>query len=176
MTLIQLCKVHPIGVSYSTPLRAICTSSFLRHNPGLKKKGKALLDQKKLQKQKEKQESRQRKQVITPPVDPDSIPDPSWFNSVRQRSCRPLTIDEVERNELLQKEWTRYLMRKHIDDLRVLRDKVKSRNDALRELKKESDLLYQEALKVDKSIFPLILSGPMDTPPLDGYEPPDFVD
>ena len=157
-------------------LRAISTSSCLLHNPGLKKKSKPLLDQKKLKKQQEKQEYRQRKQMIQPPVDPDSIPDPSWFNADWQRVIDVVSKEQIESNSLLRKEWSRYQMKNHINDLRMIRDKVKCRSDALRELKKESEFLYQEAEKVDKTFLPSTFIGPMETAPLEVYEPPDFVD
>ena len=134
------------------------------------------MDAKKMQKQKEKQEMRMRKQLLQPPADPDSIPDISWFAPDRKRP-KPAHSDEIiETRALLCKEWCRYQMKKHIDDLQVIRDKIELRNKALRELQKESQFLYEEAMKVDKTMFPLTLLGPMETPPMEGYQPPDFVD
>lgn len=165
----------------STSCAIQCCRSFhgsmvLNHNPGLKKKSKAAVDPKKLQRQKERQEAKARKQVIQPPVDPDSIPDPAWFNKERVRTTQALTEAEVEKRILLQKEWSRYQMQQHLKELRVVRDRLKCRSNALRELRKESEFLYNEALKVDKINFPLILKGPMETPPIADYQPPDFVD
>ncbi|XP_066919296.1 large ribosomal subunit protein mL40-like [Clytia hemisphaerica] len=156
--------------------RTLHVSLVVNHNPGLKKKSKVAVDPKKLQRQKERQEAKLRKQVIQPPMDPDSIPDPLWFNEDRQRPKLQLSEEETEQRVLLQKNWSKYQMRKHVDDLRLMRNKLKCRNDALRELKKESEFLYNEALKVDKVNFPITLKGPMETPPLADYLPPDFVD
>ena len=156
--------------------RSLHGSLVLNHNPGLKKKSKVAVDPKKLQRQKERQEAKARKQVIQPPVDPDSIPDPTWFNEERVRTTQASTEAEIEERILLQKEWSQYQMQQHVKELRIVRDRLKCRNDALRELKKESEFLYNEALKVDKINFPLVLKGPMETPPIAGYQPPDFVD
>ena len=156
--------------------RSLHGSMVLNHNPGIKKKSKVAVDPKKLQRQKERQEAKLRKQVIQPPVDPDSIPDPTWFNKERHRTTKVLTEEEVEQRILLQKDWSKYQMQKHVKELRIIRDKLKCRTDALRELKKESEFLYNEALKVDKINFPLVLNGPMETPPIAEYQPPDFVD
>ena len=156
--------------------RSLHGSMILNHNPGLKKKSKLAMDPKKVQRQKERQDAKMRKQVIQPPVDPDSIPDPTWFTEERQRPMTVLNEDKAEERILLQKEWSRYQMKKHTEELRIIRDKLKCREDAMRELKKESEFLYAEALKVDKDNFPLFFKGPMETPPVGDYQPPDFVD
>ena len=154
--------------------RTIHVSSTMNHNPGLKKKSKVAMDPKKLQRQKERQDAKLRKQLVQPPMDPDSIPDPVWFDVARERPSITLREEEMEERILLQKEWSKYQMVKHREDLSRIRDKLKCRTDALRELKKESLFLYEEALKVDKISFKL--KGPMETPPLIDYQPPDFVD
>lgn len=161
---------------FPTTVRTLHISGCLSHNPGLKKKTKAAVDPKKQQRQLERQEAKLRKQAINPPVDPDSIPDPSWYEESRQRPEPSLTESEIESRVLLQKEWARYQMATHINDLKIIRDKIKSRNDALYELRKESEFLYNEALKVDKEDFPLTLKGPMETPPMPEYEAPDYID
>ena len=157
-------------------VQPVASTMVLNHNPGLKKKTKVAIDPKKLQRQKERQEMKLLKHVISPPVDMDSIPHPSWFHADKQREKLVLSDEEIEKRALLKKDWSRYQMKKHINDLRVLRDKMKCKHDALNELKKESEFLYNEALIVDKSIFPLTLNGPMETPAMEGYEAPDFVD
>jgi len=162
-----LCQQNP---------RLISSTTILYHNPGLKKKAKIALDQKKMQRQKERQDLRARKQGVSIPIDPDSIPDPTWFHQSRQREIVTLTEQQIEERVLLQKEWAREQMKNHKIDLKMIRDRVKARQDALRELKKESIFLYEEALKLDKDIYPLAIKGPMSTPPLDSYIAPDFVD
>ena len=151
------------------------TTVSLNHSPGLKKKQAPPVDQKKLQRQKELEEAKLRKQIITPPIDPDSIPHPNLFNADRQRQIPVLSERQLEERHLVLKEWSRFQMSNHMACLQNINDKVKSRSNAMRELKKESDFLYTEALTVDKKMFPLTLNGPVETPPLDGYEAPDFV-
>ena len=156
--------------------RTIYISNNLNHNPGLKKRTKSALDPKKQQRQLERQEAKLRKQVISPPPDPDSLPDPTWYNDNRKRELPNLTDVEQESRILLQKEWSRYQMSKHKSDLKMIRDKLKCRSDALYELKRESEFLYNECIKLDKDNFPLSLKGPMETPQMKDYQPPDFVD
>lgn len=157
-------------------IRCISLTPLVLHNPALKKKVKVVVDQKKLERQKSRQELKMRKQPVVPPVDLDSIPDPFWSEPGRQRENPVLTEDEKERRILLQKEWARFQMKEHISDLKSVRDRVHSRSEALRELKKESLFLYEEALKVDKNMFPLVIKGPLNSPPFDDYIAPDFVD
>ena len=157
-------------------IRCISLTPLILHNPALKKKVKVVVDQKKLERQKSRQELKMRKQAVVLPVDLDSIPDPSWSEPGRQRENPVLTEDEKEKRVLLQKEWARFQMKEHISDLKSVRNKLHARSEALRELKKESLFLYEEALKVDKTIFPLVIKGPLNSPPLDGYIAPDFVD
>ena len=154
----------------------IRSSLVLQHNPGLKKKKKVILDPKKLAKQKERMELKRRKEAVMIPVDPDSLPDPSWYDSDRKRAVPELSEEEKERRILMQKEWTSYTMKKHVADVRMLQDKIKCRENALRELRKVSELLYQEAIKIDKDVYPMCIQGPVETPAQDGYEPPDFDD
>lgn len=157
-------------------IRCISLTPLVLHNPALKKKVKVVVDQKKLERQKSRQELKMRKQPVVPPVDLDSIPDPFWSEPGRQRENPVLTEDEKERRILLQKEWARFQMKEHISDLKSVRDRVHSRSEALRELKKESLFLYEEALKVDKNMFPLVIKGPLNSPPFDDYIAPDFMD
>lgn len=177
MNVLKLSNLSPvISTTATTCIRPISTSLALRHNPGLKKKAKVALDQKKLQQLKKKEELRMKKAVLQTPIDPDAEPEYDWFTAERQRPAPVLTDEETETRALLNKEWARFQMKKHIEELTMSRKKVDARNAALRELKKESQFLYDEALKMDKTIFPLTLMGPTETPPIEGYLAPDFVD
>ncbi|XP_004207585.3 large ribosomal subunit protein mL40 [Hydra vulgaris] len=156
-------------------VRLFMTTTKLNHSPNLKKKQAPQLDQKKLQRQKELEEAKLRKQIITPPIDPDSVPHPFWFNADRQRQSAILSEKELEERDLILKDWSRLQMNNHMACLQSIKIKVKCRTNALQELKKESEFLYNQAILVDRQMFPLTLVGPVETPPLDGYEAPDFV-
>ena len=67
-------------------------------------------------------------------------------------------------------------MKLHSEDLQKITTKEACRKQALKELQRESQFLYDEAMKFDKQIFPFTLKGPMETPPQPGYQPPDFAD
>merc|ERR1712126_52425 len=155
----------------------ISTSSILSHVPTLKKKGSKLTaNALKLQKQRENKALKLKSKEVEPPPDPASVPDPSWLSADRRRPKVILREEVIDGRALLEKEWSRLQMKKHVNDLTILRDKMKSRRTALSELQKESVFLYDEAMKVDKTMFPLTLVGPTETPPLEDYIPPDFVD
>ena len=67
-------------------------------------------------------------------------------------------------------------MKSHKEELHKLQVRAKSRQDALKELKKISIELFTEATKVNRTMFPLILNGPVETPAFKDYIPPDLDD
>ncbi len=52
----------------------------------------------------------------------------------------------------------------------------RARNKALNELRKVSVPLYIKALETRTDLFPFERIGPMATPPLVGYQPPELDD
>ena len=67
-------------------------------------------------------------------------------------------------------------MKTHREELNKLQVRARSRQDALNELKKISMDLYNEAIKVNRTIYPLVLNGPVETPAFDEYIAPDLDD
>ena len=102
--------------------------------------------------------------------------DPSLFESNRQRSAPKISPEVNEERVLLSKEWARHTMKSHREELHKLQVRAKSRQDALKELKKISIELFTEATKVNRTMFPLILNGPVETPAFKDYIPPDLDD
>ena len=102
--------------------------------------------------------------------------DPEMLNPIKKRP--PLSISEKEREKryLLVKEWSRFRMEKHKQELQLLHGLVQSREKALRELKKISLPLYTQALELNPKLFPFDQQGPTTTPPLPGYAPPELDD
>ncbi len=99
--------------------------------------------------------------------------DPEMLNPARKRAPVKKSPEEKESEYLLVKEWSRYRMEAHKQDLKRLADMVASREKALRELKKLSPLLYNRALDLKEDLFPFECVGPTATPSIPGYIPPD---
>lgn len=99
--------------------------------------------------------------------------DPEMLNPARKRPAVPVSHEEGERRYLLVKEWSRYRMQQHKEELSILHSMVASRNRALKELNKVSPSLVSKALELNPKLFPLECIGPMATPPIAEYTPPD---
>ncbi|XP_019853276.1 PREDICTED: 39S ribosomal protein L40, mitochondrial-like [Amphimedon queenslandica] len=99
--------------------------------------------------------------------------DPEMFNPARKRSYIQPSEEEREKRILLMKEWSRYTMQQHKQELQQLQGMMKTREHALKELRKLSLPLYKESLELRKDIFPFKRIGPVATPPKDNYIAPD---
>lgn len=144
----------------------------LRHAPNVKKKSKHSKD---IGKKKKPPPIIIRKpSEIVPPIDPEAITNTSLLEPARRRIVKKLDNHEEERRILLQKEWSRYKMKQHKEDLHRIQEMTRSREDALKELKKSSMYLYLEAIKIDQTLFPVQFNGPTETPPIAGYSAPDL--
>ena len=113
---------------------------------------------------------------VTPPVDPESLLNPALLEAQRLRKPTKLSSEEQERRTLLLKEWSRYKMKQHKEDLQRIQELERCREEALKELKKCSLYLYHEAIKVDQDFFPVQFKGPTETPPIHDYIAPDMED
>ncbi|XP_054011608.1 39S ribosomal protein L40, mitochondrial [Hylaeus anthracinus] len=89
------------------------------------------------------------------------------------RPPTPLSVEEIERRAILQKEWTRFKKREWINDVRVMESIVNSQEKALAELKAASEELYAKAIEIDDSFVPYSAVGPVHTPPIKNYDSPD---
>ena len=141
-----------------------------RHNPSLKKKTKPGKDQKK----KRVAKLVRKPTEIVPPTDPESLLNLALLEPHRRREQHELSESEKEKRILLLKEWSRFKMQQHKEELQCLQELTRCREEALKELKKTSISLYQEAIKTDKNLFPLHFKGPPETPPIPGYVAPDM--
>ena len=99
--------------------------------------------------------------------------DPEMLNPARKRAPVKKSAKEREEEFLLVKEWSRYRMEKHKQELKALNAMVASRQRALRELKRVSPTLHSKALELKEDLFPYDCVGPTATPPKAGYMPPD---
>ena len=99
--------------------------------------------------------------------------DPEMLNPARKREKVAISEEEKEQRYLLVKEWSKYKMEQHKQELQHLQNLMKSRGKALRELKKVSHTLYNQALELNPDLFPFECAALTHTPPVPTYTPPD---
>lgn len=142
-----------------------------RHNPSLKRKKGPLV-----KKKRQSLTNIRKTAEIVPPIDPESLLNTTLLEASRQRNLVQLSPEEKERRTLLLKEWSRHKMQQHKEDLQRVQELERCREEALKELKKSSPVLYEAAVKVDGDFFPLQFKGPTETPPIPDYLAPDMED
>ncbi|XP_020625730.1 39S ribosomal protein L40, mitochondrial-like [Orbicella faveolata] len=142
-----------------------------RHNPSLKRKKNLAV-----KKKKKTPSFNVRKTEIVPPIDPESLLNAALLEASRQRHPLEVSPEEQERRILLLKEWSRHKMQQHKEDLQRVQELERCREEALKELKKSSLHLYEQAIQVGGDLFPLQFKGPTETPPIADYMAPDMDD
>ncbi|XP_041059208.1 39S ribosomal protein L40, mitochondrial [Carcharodon carcharias] len=103
----------------------------------------------------------------------DFITSTKFLDESRVRDPPKLTLEESERRALLMKEWSRYKQKEHKQEAEMIQSMIEAQQQALQELRLESEELYQAAIKRDQGLFPLELQGCSFTPPIANYEAPD---
>lgn len=93
--------------------------------------------------------------------------------NIRQRPVSEHSNDKLEERIITLKLWSKYKHDEHYFNLQVISDLEFSQQRALNELREVSEDLYQAAIKVDESILPYQLTGPVETPPIENYQSPD---
>ncbi|XP_076350232.1 mitochondrial ribosomal protein L40 [Tachypleus tridentatus] len=92
---------------------------------------------------------------------------------LRKREVNNLTLEETEEQYQLKRQWAHYKFLHHLADVNMIERIVSARDRALAALREESEELYQEAIQVDSALIPFKVSGPVQTPPIKNYDPPD---
>lgn len=92
---------------------------------------------------------------------------------IRVRSLPPLSFEESERRVLLLKKWCLFKQKQDKAEKEAIQTLVEAQQEALKELRLESEELYQAAIRRDEGLFPFERDGPNYTPPLPGYDPPE---
>ena len=82
---------------------------------------------------------------------------------MRVRKLEPLSFEESESRALLMKQWTRYKLQQHANEMNTIQTAMLSQQVALQELRNESEELYQQAILVSQerrklSLFSIILT------------------
>lgn len=90
----------------------------------------------------------------------------------RQRSIVH-TPEILEARAILEKKWASFKRKQLLEDLQAIDRIMFYQQKALDELRKESEELYQEAIQIDFHMVPFTTVGPVETPPIEGYEVPD---
>lgn len=89
------------------------------------------------------------------------------------RSLPDLSPEETERRVLLLKKWCFFKQKQDNAEKKAIQSMVEAQQEALKELRLESEELYQAAIRRDEGLFPFERDGPSYTPPLPGYDPPE---
>lgn len=71
------------------------------------------------------------------------------------------------------KKWSAYKQKQDRAEKQAIWSLVEAQQEALKELRLESEELYQAAIRRDEGLFPFEREGPNYTPPLPGYDPPE---
>ena len=67
---------------------------------------------------------------------------------MRVRKLEPLSFEESESRALLMKQWTRYKLHQHANEMNTIQTAMLSQQVALQELRNESEELYHLAILV----------------------------
>nr|XP_056715051.1 39S ribosomal protein L40, mitochondrial [Euleptes europaea] len=96
-----------------------------------------------------------------------------YMDESRVRVASPLSFEESERRALLMKKWAVYKHQQHKAEMETIKSLVEAQEQALKELRLESEELYQAAIRRDDRLFPFERQEPVYTPPLPKYEAPE---
>ncbi|KAF1506266.1 39S ribosomal protein L40, mitochondrial, partial [Eudyptes chrysocome] len=160
------------GSHWETSLLAFRASLPMRAQPKKKKK----VDVKREQAQKDRMKKKIKKlEKAAPEMIPieDFITPLKYSDSNRVRSLTPLSFEETERRVLLMKKWCLFKQKQDKAEKKAIQTLVEAQQEALKELRLESEELYQAAIRRDEGLFPFERDGPNYTPPLPGYDPPE---
>ncbi|XP_064024974.1 large ribosomal subunit protein mL40 [Pogoniulus pusillus] len=160
------------GSHWETSLLAFRASLPVRAQPKKKKK----VDLKREQAQKDRMKKKIKKlEKAAPEMIPieDFVTPLKYSDGSRVRSLPPLSFEETERRVLLLKKWTLFKQKQAEAEKKAIQTLVEAQQEALKELRLESEELYQAAIKRDEGLFPFERDGPNYTPPLPGYDPPE---
>ncbi|XP_051623937.1 39S ribosomal protein L40, mitochondrial [Manacus candei] len=160
------------GSHWQSSVLTLRTSLPVRAQPKKKKK----VDVKREQAQKDRMKKKLKKlEKAAPELIPieDFITPLKYSDSNRVRSLPPLSPEETERRVLLLKKWCLFKQKQDEAEKKGIQRLVESQQEALKELRLESEELYQAAIRRDEGLFPFQRDGPTYTPPLPGYDPPE---
>ncbi|UJR20919.1 hypothetical protein I4U23_024028 [Adineta vaga] len=92
---------------------------------------------------------------------------------VRKRSPSELTSEETTQRLMLNRDWAKHKHKQHQQEINLISRALKSQENALEQLKQESEQLYEQAIQVDTKLIPYIRRGPLYSLPNPSYDAPD---
>ncbi|XP_070806646.1 large ribosomal subunit protein mL40 isoform X1 [Pituophis catenifer annectens] len=96
-----------------------------------------------------------------------------FMDEKRVRELTPPSLEESEKRAKLLKQWAAYKQRQDKAEMDTIKTLVAAQEQALRELRLESEELYQAAILRDDGLFPFDREEPLHTPPQAMYEAPE---
>ncbi|NP_001016249.1 39S ribosomal protein L40, mitochondrial [Xenopus tropicalis] len=157
---------------WQTSLLTLRSTIPMRAEPRKKKK----VDPKREQAIRERMKKKLKKlERIPPQLIPieDFIKPAKFLDETRVRTPPQITPEEQERRALLMKTWALSKQQEHEAENRGLQSLLEAQEEALRELRLESEELYNAAILTDPGLLPLESQGPCNTPPVPQYNAPD---
>jgi hypothetical protein len=80
-----------------------------------------------------------------------------------------LTEDILDERVAMYKEWSRFCIRRHQNEIRQIDSVIFSQKAALEALREENEILYKMAIAPDMNLLPFKAQGPTQTPPIAGH-------
>ncbi|XP_077165017.1 large ribosomal subunit protein mL40 [Paroedura picta] len=166
------CYVQDRENHWQSSLLALRAALPMRAEPMKKKK----VDPRREQAIKDRMKRRLKKLEKAPqeliPIE-DFIVPYRYMDQKRVRDTSPLSFEESERKALLMKKWTEYKRLQSKAEMQTIQSLLAAQEQALNELRLESEELYQAAIQRDDGLFPFEREEPVFTPPLANYEAPE---
>ncbi|KAG8455924.1 hypothetical protein GDO86_001932 [Hymenochirus boettgeri] len=103
----------------------------------------------------------------------DFIKPISFLHESRVRPPPEIKPEEEERRALLLKKWSVSKQQEHEAENKGLESLIEAQQEALRELRLESEELYNAAIALDPGLLPLQNQGPCFTPPIPQHNAPE---
>lgn len=91
---------------------------------------------------------------------------------MRARQLPPLPEEKLDNRYFLKKRWAAYKRKQMIELAKKIEQIEACQLEALKELREESEELYQAAIQPMNVLLPITIKGPTFTPPNTAYTPP----
>ncbi|CAM2103126.1 large ribosomal subunit protein mL40 isoform X1 [Lepidochelys kempii] len=164
--------IHFRGNHWQTSMLAFQASLPMRAEPRKKKKADPRREQAQKDRMKKKIKKLEKAALEMIPIE-DFVTPFKFLDASRVRDISPLSFEESERRALLLKKWALYKQKEHEAEMETLKSLMAAQQEALEELRLESEELYQAAIRRDDDLFPFEKEGPTYTPQVPGYEAPE---
>ena len=100
---------------------------------------------------------------------------PDLAQEIKKRKIAPPTKEKLYQDRLLCEEWAGHTAAIYTHHNHIMKGMLDCRMKALKELRAVSEKLYRAAIAANPSFLPLRIKARPETPPLPGYQPPEYV-